>query len=224
MKQLLAAIAVVGAATTAAHAQAPVALVEDVTGNPPGVQFMDYVVPGQVIRLGPKDSIVLGYMSSCWRETIKGGTVTAGAERSEVQDGTVERAKVSCQGGNMQLTSAQAGNSAALVFRDRPRPAQSSVKPDVTLYGLSPIVEMKEGTLIVERLDKTGERHEVSVEPKKLVRGSFYDFAADKRVLTPGATYRAKLGQREVVFKIDASAQPGSPPVVSRLLRFRPAS
>jgi hypothetical protein len=29
--------------------------------------------PGQVIRLGADDRIVLGYLKSCWRETISAG-------------------------------------------------------------------------------------------------------------------------------------------------------
>ena len=53
-----------------AAAQAPVALVEDVQGKPDGVDFMDYVTMGQVIKLGPQDTVVLGYLKSCWRETI----------------------------------------------------------------------------------------------------------------------------------------------------------
>src|SRR5258706_15347656 len=60
-------------------------------GNPSGVEFMDYVRAGQVIRLGPHQTIVLSYMASCVRETITGGTVTVGTQRSEVQSGHVRR-------------------------------------------------------------------------------------------------------------------------------------
>src|SRR5262249_23532857 len=60
---------------------------------------MDYVDPGQVIRLGAHDRIVLGYLRSCWRETISGGTVTVGTEQSEVAGGEVARDKVACEGG-----------------------------------------------------------------------------------------------------------------------------
>jgi hypothetical protein len=75
----------------AASPQSPVALIEDIAGNPPDIQFMDYVQPGQVINLGAQDTIVLGYLKSCWRETITGGTVTVGQERSDVKGGMVER-------------------------------------------------------------------------------------------------------------------------------------
>src|SRR6187399_1670799 len=74
-----------------AWADAPVAVVEDVSGKPAGIEFMDYVAAG--------DAIVRGYLKSCWRETIRGGTVTVGAEQSDVTGGTVDRVKVGCDGG-----------------------------------------------------------------------------------------------------------------------------
>src|SRR4051812_34484614 len=94
---LLAAIA------TPAFAQTPVAVVEDVSGKSAGVEFMDYVPAGKVIRLAPSDALVLSYMKSCWREEIHGGTVTVGPEQSDVKDGKVRRMKVECDGGKMQL-------------------------------------------------------------------------------------------------------------------------
>ena len=85
-----------------ALAQAPVALVEDVRGNTVGVEFMDYVSAGKVIKLRPQDSIVLGYLTSCWHETITGGIVTVGSEQSDVQGGKVARRKVKCDGGELK--------------------------------------------------------------------------------------------------------------------------
>ena len=76
----------------------PVAVVEDVSGKPAGVEFMDYVAAGKVIKLAAQESLVLGYIKSCWRETIRGGTVTVGDEWSDVQGGTVERARMPCDG------------------------------------------------------------------------------------------------------------------------------
>src|SRR5262249_19207601 len=86
-----AALAAVGSLAFAAlaWAQAPVAVVEDVSGKTAGVEFMDYVAAGKVIKLGAHDTIVLGYLKSCWRETITAGTVTIGTEQSEVQNGRV---------------------------------------------------------------------------------------------------------------------------------------
>src|SRR5690349_7142881 len=100
-----------GALIVSAAAQSPVAVVEEITGTVPGVQFMDYVEPGQVIRLGAHDRIVLGYLRSCWRETINGGTVTVGNDESDVAGGEVTRAKVTCEGGKMMLSAELAGKS-----------------------------------------------------------------------------------------------------------------
>ena len=149
----------------AASAQSPAAVVEEIQGSVPGVEFMDYVDPGQVIRLGAHDRIVLGYLKSCWRETISGGTVTVGAEQSEVSGGEVARSKVACEGGKMMLSAELAGKSGAMVFRQAPKPQAAALPhPQFTLYGLSPVFEVRPpGKLVVERLDQPGERHEIAV-------------------------------------------------------------
>ena len=79
----------------------PTALVEDVKSTTADIEFMDYIGTGQVIKLQPGDVLVLSYLKSCEYETITGGTVTVGAERSEVQDGKIARAKVACDGGKI---------------------------------------------------------------------------------------------------------------------------
>ena len=57
----------------------PVALIEEVQGEVAGAELMDYVVPGQVIKLGPDATLVLSYLKSCRRETVNGtGSVTVG--------------------------------------------------------------------------------------------------------------------------------------------------
>src|SRR5262245_65920266 len=54
------------ASAVSAAGQVPVALVEDVNGKTAGVEFMDYLPVGKIIRLGQPDSIELGYLPSCW--------------------------------------------------------------------------------------------------------------------------------------------------------------
>lgn len=207
-------------AAGSAFAQAPVAVVEDVQGKLPGVELMDYVSAGQKIALGPGDTVVLGYVKSCWRETITGGAVTVGDEQSTVDGGKVERAKVGCDGGKISLAPPQAKKAGGMVFRDLP-----GTKPQFILYGSSPLIEAKDGgTLVIERTDQRGERHEVTIASGALLRGSFYDFAKDDKQLTPGATYRARLGSQQIVFKVDPLAKPGRTAVIGRLIRFAPAS
>jgi hypothetical protein len=59
MKSMFAAVVVFAGLTGPAAAQAPVAVVEDVQGTVTGVEFMDYVAPGKVIKLGPNGAVVL---------------------------------------------------------------------------------------------------------------------------------------------------------------------
>jgi hypothetical protein len=214
---------VAGMLSSTALAQSPAAVVEEIEGAASGVQFMDYVEPGQIIRLGAHDRIVLDYLRSCWRETITGGTVTVGTEQSQVTGGELARAKVPCEAGKMLLSSELAGKSGAMVFRQVPtRQAAAIPHPEFTLYGLSPVFEVRPGgTLVVERLDQPGERHEIAVRESQLVRGAFLDFAKTGVALAPGGIYRAKLADREIVFKIDADAKGGDAPLVGRLARLQ---
>jgi hypothetical protein len=211
-----------------AAAQAPAAVVEDVKGDGVGVGFMDYLSPGQIIRLGPVNSIVLGYLKSCWQETIIGGTVTVGTEQSDIEGGKVERTKTQCDAGRIQLTPQQANQSAGMVFRAKPLRAAGPAgtpEPQFTLHGLSPLIEAKGGgTLVIERLDQSGERYMLPLGSGQLLRNSFYDFASSGRALSPGGIYRASLGTRQIVFRVDPGAKPGQAPVLGRLLRFQPAN
>jgi hypothetical protein len=113
-----------GLVAAAAEGGPPVAVVEDVRGAAISVGLMDYVAAGQVIKLGAKDSIVLGYLSSCWRETITGGTIVVGEEKSAVSEGKVQCTKVDCDSRQTQVTEqVRQGDSAA---RQTPRHTRNS--------------------------------------------------------------------------------------------------
>jgi hypothetical protein len=223
-KMLAGAAAVLGllASMTTASAQVPVAVVEDVQGRAAGIGFMDYVAAGQVIRLGAKDSLVLGYLRSCWRETIVGGTVTVGNEQSTVQSGTLRREKVACDAGRAPSGARSAGEAAATVFRSLRSDVPPARTPPPTVYGLSPVVEVgaRRGRLVIERLDPEGDRTELAIEGDALVQGRFVDLVKVPLALMPGATYAASLGPLRIEFKVDWDAQPGPAPVVGRLLRL----
>lgn len=222
MRQPMLGVLILGLALAAADSAAsggePAAIVEDVASAGAGVEFMDYVTAGQIIRLGPGDSLVLGYLSSCTREEIAGGTVTVGANESRVEGGRVRRETTPCAGGALQLTPKQADKGAVIVFR---KPVKQDTAALAVLYGASPLVETGGGgTLVIERLDAPGERIKVELSGNKLLRGGFYDFAKDDRALVPGGRYRAELSGREVEFTVDPLAKPGRGPLVGRLLRF----
>lgn len=222
MKTVIFAAAIVVASLGSAAAQSPVAIVEDVKGKVDGVEFMDYVVPGKVIKLGASGVVVLGYLNSCLRETITGGVAIVGNEESKTSLAEVAREKVGCDTGKAQLSSREATQSAATTFRSiEPRARTQGADAQRVVYGLSPVIELAQpGKLVIERIDAPGEKIEAAVIAKQLVKGKFYDLATAGKSLTPGATYAATSGSRKTVFKVDPAARPGSSPIVGRLVRL----
>jgi hypothetical protein len=214
------ALATLVGSGVAAKAEPPAALVEDVQGKVSGAEFMDYVVPGQVIKIGTTGSIVLSYLKSCRRETISGlGTVIVGADESKVHLAAVKDEKVECDASHAHATTKETSEVAATVFRGLTAPAPSP-SAQVTLYGTSPIFEVKgRGALTVERIDKAGERQQIEIGNNR-IKGKFYDFARFNRVLAPGGTYAATFGASKIVFRIDPQAKPGGAPALGRLLQM----
>jgi hypothetical protein len=221
MRRMLTAIVSCLALTTLARAQAPVAVVEEVQGKVTGAEFMDYVVPGQVIKLGPGGMVVLSYMKSCWRETISGtGTVIVGTEQSAVHLAEFKAGKVPCDPTQTEKIAKEVSQSAATVVRSLKEGPQPP--PPLTLHGLSPVVAVSEsGKLVVDRIDVKGEHYEVDLATATLVHGKFYDFAKANTALKPGGTYAATLKSKRIIFQVDATAEPGAGPVVGRLVSLR---
>ena len=193
----------------AASAGEPVAIVENISAGPGGPAFMDYLEEGRVIDLGPGGTITLGYLASCWLETIRGGRIVVGREQSTVENGEVRRERVDCDGGAIELSVDEADKSGVMVFRRPP-------KRRLTLYGASPVVLLSGtgGSVTIERLDKAGAQLTLIVE------GRFVDLAESGTTLVPGGIYRATVGDVALEFQIDPLAMPGPSPVVGRLLRF----
>jgi hypothetical protein len=220
MKSMFAALAGLVALAGSASAQTPVAVVEDVQGKVTGAEFMDYVAPGKVIKLGAGGMVVLGYMKSCRRETISGiGTVVVGAEESLVHLADVKGNKVDCDSSHSQLLDRTVGESAATVVRSLD--GKPSNSPRLTLYGASPMLETTgRGRLVIERLDVRGEHYDVDLTPTSVVRGKFYDLAKTGTSLKPGGTYAASLGSQRAVFLVDRYAEPGATPIIGRLVRL----
>jgi hypothetical protein len=216
MRRMFAAIAGLVGLIGVAHAQTPVAVVEDVQGKVTGAEVMDYVVPGQVIKLGAGGLVVLGYMKSCWRETISGiGTVIVGTEQSAVHLAEFKADKVACDPSQSQHVGREVGESAAAVVRS----LNADSPPPLVLHGQSPIIATSDrGRLVVERLDVRGERYEIDLTLAAMTRGKFYDFARTKIALKPGGKYSATLKSKQVVFVIDANADPGAGPIIGRLV------
>jgi hypothetical protein len=224
MKALIFAAAVIATAVAPAAAQSPVAIVEDVKGKVDGVEFMDYVAPGKVIKLGATGMVVLGYLDSCLRETIKGGVAIVGPEESRTSLAEVSREKVGCDSGRAQLATRETSLSAATTFRTLEPKAPSPVvakAEERVIFGVSPVIELRQpGKLVIERIDAPGERIEATTTAKSLVKGRFYDLAAAGKSLMPGGTYAATSGSQRTLFRVDSLARPGASPIIGRLVRL----
>ncbi len=220
MKRAIAVCVGLLALASPAAAEPPVAVVEEVSGKVTGAEFMDYVAPKAVIKIGAGGSIVLSYMQSCRRETISGiGTVIVGTEESVVHLADVKAEKTACDSNQSHAINRATSEVAATVMRSVV-PIDTLPKPQLTLYGTSPFVQAKgRGTLVMERLDVTGERQQIDLDGKQL-KGRFFDFASANRALAPGGVYAATFGASKIVFRVDPWAHPGATPIVGRLLRM----
>lgn len=221
-KEFVIAILFLGLVAPVAAFAGPAAMVEDVAGNVAGIGPLDYLAAGKVIHLAAADRLILDYFHSCIRETIAAGVVTVGTDQSDVKGGNVTRGKVACDGGQLQLSTAEAEASAVVVFRGTSSSSGKKLPaPERTLYGSSPLVELPGGgMLVIERLDKPEERMVYDLKPADLIRDRFYDFARQGDLLQPGGLYRASAGSRSLVFALSPAATPGALPPVSRLLKL----
>ena len=217
-------VVLVWAVVTPVAGQTSAAIVEEINGNPPGVELMDYVAAGRVIELGPQDSIVLSYLSSCVREVIRGGAVKVGVEQSDVLSGEIQRTKVDCEATKMLQATGQANDSASSIVRGKNAPTlKPAPAPEFTIYGSSPIFELDgDGALVIARLDKKGEYFALMIDSKHLQRGMFLDFAVEGKSLTPGGVYGVRWASRLIAFKVDENAKPDRTPAIGRLLILGP--
>jgi hypothetical protein len=209
--------AVAIALTGPARAADPVALVEDVGGTVAGVEAMDLLRAGTVVRLPTGAVLTLGYFRSCLREVITGGVVTIGTERSEVQGSTIARERVPCDTGR-QTTSDQSRPGGVAVFRGAPRTLPAA---DLTLHAAIPLIDMGgAGTLVIERLDQTEPRATLQV-PAVALRAGWFDLARAGLSLVPGGLYRITAPKGSLVVRVSAEAGPPRS-ALSRMVRFGP--
>ncbi len=197
-------------------ADAPSAIVEDISGSSNSVQFMDYLTPGRKIKIGHGNRIIIGYLQSCVRETIAGGQITIGQKQSIVVGGKVTRERVECDGGNLQNLTAKGSGSAVTVFRAKPGGKSKLPRSQLTIYGTTPFVSLsaKISKLNVTRLDKKSQPIAIKVD------GDISDFAKHKVQLSPGGLYRIKAGTKSLVFSVDPLAEDTSISLLQRLIKL----
>ena len=208
-----------------AYAAPPVALVEDVDPQVSGIAVMDYLERGRRLDLGSVGWIEIDYFSSCLHERIVGGSITVGAERSDVSGGSVERRQVECDAGKIALTEPQAERAAGFVQRggaELKNRIHAMTEAQLILHGSSPLV-IGDGAhdVVIARFGNLRDR--VALPAKSEGGRWVYDFATHDRSLAPGDVYVASCGDRQVTFRIDRDAKSGQTPVLGRLIAFPPA-
>ena len=189
---------------------APTAIIEEVGPTVEGVQVLEYLAPGQTIRLGEDGEIVIGYLTSCVRETVTGGTVTVGASESTVERGTVVRERVRCNGGGAQLTQAQREKSGVSTWR------KGDTEQPRRIYSLTPLLTFASppGRVVIERTDFPAEPIEIA-NPGRVV-----DLAEHAQTLARGGRYTIHAAGLSEEIVIDTAARVHGGPVVGRLIRF----
>lgn len=200
--------------SASAWAGSVAAIVEEIEAEGTGVSFMDYLSAGRKIALGNHGRLIVGYLNSCLREVIVGGTVTIGSGKSVVEGGKIRRKRVECDGGRLLLTPEEAGKSAVVVFRnDKHQKRAGSLPPSLRIFSLQPVIQVRSdiATVTVERLD----RRQPAITLK--FRNGVADFAKRDLSLERGGLYRVTSNGAARIIKVDPHAVKGGA-VISRLV------
>lgn len=201
-------IALTTGLSATAKAGEPVAIVEEAPEHT-GLFVMDYLEAGHAFDLAPEEKLVLSYLKSCLRETITGGRVVVGFEKSSVKGGAVSRGEVDCSGRGVKLTSDQAQESGVVVYRETDKFAALAAS-----YGTQPIfAPIENGELIIQRVDAFEKPTEAKATNARL------DLAALGVALTPGGIYRMRGAKTDFLFAVAPTAKSGELPLLSRLIR-----
>jgi len=194
----------------------PAAIVEDVNATDADVSIFEYLEAGRQIRLSTGDMLVLGYLSSCLRETIHGGEVTVGTVQSFVDGGLVIREEVECDGGSTDLSVAEASQSGVIAFRQGPGShARGTRTRPVKIFSSEPVFLFSEqaSELVIHRLDRDEDDLDLPI------RQAWLNMADQNLALVAGGLYEASVGSARLVFQIASHATAGGP-LVGRMIQF----
>ena len=170
---------------SASHADELVAIVEDYSPSFSGVEVFEYLSPGTILKLADNEWILLGYLRSCNQETINGGTILVGENKSTVVDGSIDRRKVQCDSENLQLTTDQSDRAGVSVMRK----SEGQIEVSMVIHSTSPLLHITPSatTLEVASLDRPGKPLIFDVEEHRV------DLAKHGVTLRGGGLYSAKL-------------------------------
>jgi hypothetical protein len=194
-----------------ASAQA-VAILEEIAGASGKHESFDELKAGERLDLGAGGRAIIGYLGSCVRETIDGGTVVVGQDQSQVEGGKVARETIPCEATQLVLSEDQAGKSATVAMR--PMPWERELRQIVP--SRSPLIWVEaKGQLSIRRLDSEDQ------QPLSLpIKDGKVDLALHQVELVPNGFYELQAGKKTMVIKIHNTAQAGSMPAMSRLVRL----
>lgn len=220
---LVSVFATMGFGMTARAAQ-PVAIVESISSRSSPMEAMDLLYLGDRIEIGEGGSVTLSYLSSCTVEQIFGAAamITVGADQSTVDgSATVRRETIKCHSPNLKLSSGQAGQSAAVVFR---RPPDKAI-PSTIIYSRYPVFVIADKTataVTVEANGTTEERYVLPLTSPRLdtATGIMDDAGRPFGGLQPGVVYRAKAGSWIATFQVDDTAGSKTDHLLDRLVGF----
>ncbi len=193
----------------------PVAIVEDISAERDDLQPMDFLDAGAIFKLGADEKLVLGYLASCVREIIVGGTVTVKEDRSDVDGGQVRREMLACEGGTSVAGGGKKRAAGAVVFRKKSKKRTKGAKPKHQVFGLSPLIRLTAPVPEIQltRLDGKGESQRIAVE------NGVADLAKEGIELEREVSYRLMAGERSTTFRVSPLAEREAA-LLSRLLRF----
>lgn len=217
---MAAAAGVPGAPARAGVAPSVTAMVESLSAPIAGIAALDYLPSGRSLALPAGATLVLDYLGTCVQETItagaEGSTVRIGPAQSAVTHGRVVRRRMDCDGGDLQISAAQADIGGVAVSR-----GIGPALPSLTLHGTMPVIAAPlDAPVHIIRLDADAPERDVR-PPPGAGGGSgrtLIDLARTGTALAAGGTYRISQGQRAVVIRIDPAARPGPLPVMLRLV------
>lgn len=191
------------------EAAEPVAIVEEASVGAP-VSTFSYLSQGQVIKLGTKAELLIGFLRSCVQERVRGGVVKIGTDRSHVTNGHRSAKMLDC-GGAAKLSRAESERGAALVMRKPPVAA-----PKIRLTSTTPLIAPRRpaSSVRLTRLD----RRDTAI--KLVLHNGVADLAALDVALRRGGIYRVQAGAASTVVKIAPDARSGGGPILLRLLSF----
>jgi len=198
----------------------PTAIVEEISVAIDGVKPMAYLADGRVIDLPDGARLVIDYLGSCVRETITGGHITIGTDRSRVANGQVTLARLDCGKVELALAADQREQSGVSVTRNGPG-GDALPRASVVVEGRAPLFTVAAGRkLCVERLDASEREICLPVPPHGEEIPGVVDFVKASRQLAAGGLYRATSDQGCVVFRVDGKVTDGSVPLIERLVRL----